>query len=65
MQLFATLAGFSTPGSATTNLAKVLKKVKAVGLASPEAGKKGSARKRKAGTFISVSMGLSMAVLTD
>jgi hypothetical protein len=47
MALFATLANFSTPGSATTNLNKVLKKVKAVSLASPDASKKGSARKRK------------------
>jgi hypothetical protein len=44
MELFATIARFSTPGSATTNLNKVLKKVKAAGLATP-----GSARKRKAG----------------
>jgi hypothetical protein len=46
MELFATIARFSTPGSATTNLNKVLKKVKAVGAATP-----GSARKRKSGSF--------------
>jgi hypothetical protein len=62
MALFATLANFSTPGSATTNLNKVLKKVKAAGLAAPESSKKGSARKRKTGKLFSVSM---IATLTD
>jgi hypothetical protein len=63
MALFATLANFSTPGSATTNLNKVLKKVKAVGLATPtESGKKGSARKRKSGLLLSIAM---IAALTD
>jgi hypothetical protein len=54
MALFATLANFSTAGSATTNLGKVLKKVKAVGLAAPESSKKGSARKRKTGSLLSL-----------
>jgi hypothetical protein len=57
MELFATIARFSTPGSATTNLNKVLKKVKAVGAATP-----GSARKRKSGLLLSISMN---AALTD
>lgn len=56
MELFATLAKFSTPGSATTNLNKVLKKVKAVGGATPDTGKKASARKRKTGELLAVSM---------
>jgi hypothetical protein len=51
MELFATIARFSTPGSATTNLNKVLKKVKAVGAATP-----GSARKRKTGLLSSLPM---------
>jgi len=63
MQLFATLAGFSTPASATTNLAKVLKKAKAVGPASSEASKTGSARKRKAGMLLSRSMTIPLVCL--
>ena len=62
MELFATIARFSTPGSATTNLNKVLKKVKAVGIATPDASKKGSARKRKTGKLLSIH---TTAALTD
>jgi hypothetical protein len=55
MEKFASLAGFTTKGSATTNLHKVLKKVMAKdsAAATPEAGagagKKSGGRKRKAG----------------
>lgn len=50
MDKFATLAGFSTPASAYTNLRKVLKKVMEDGaVSSPEAKKKGGGRKRKIG----------------
>ena len=62
MELLATIARFSTPGSATSNLNKVLKKVKAVGIATPDASKKGSARKRKTGKPFSIFMA---AALTD
>lgn len=51
MEKFGTLSGFSTKGSATTNLAKVLKKAMGEGTASPEA-KKGGGSKRKAGMSI-------------
>lgn len=51
MAEFATLAGFATPGSAASNLSKVLRKMMAKSGASPEAGKKGGARKRKAGKY--------------
>jgi hypothetical protein len=60
MELFATLAKFSTPGSATTNLNKVLKKVKAVGNATP-----GSARKRKAGSLLPMSLAMPWAAYAD
>ena len=52
MEKFATLAGFTTKGSANTNLHKVLKKVMGKDSATPEASKKGSARKHKAGTCL-------------
>ncbi|TLD09652.1 hypothetical protein E2P81_ATG10289 [Venturia nashicola] len=48
MKKFATLAGFTTPASATTNLSKVLKKVMGKDSASPESTKKTNGRKRKA-----------------
>jgi len=52
MEKFATLAGFTTKGSATTNPSKVLKKVMGKdAAASPEAGKKAGGRKRKAGSY--------------
>ena len=60
MALFASLANFSTPASATTNLSKVLKKAKAAGLAAPESSKKGSARKRKTGKRLSISMTVAL-----
>ena len=47
MEKFATLAGFTTKASATTNLCKVLKKVMGKdAAASPEGGKKAGGRKR-------------------
>jgi hypothetical protein len=55
MEKFATLAGFTTKGSATTNLCKVLKKVMAkddaaaTPVAGAGSGKKSGGRKRKAG----------------
>jgi hypothetical protein len=52
MEKFATLAGFTTKASATTNLCKVLKKVLGKdSAASPECGKEAGGRKRKAGTY--------------
>jgi hypothetical protein len=52
MEKFATLAGFTTKASATTNLCKVLKKVMGKdSAASPDAGKKAGGRKRKAGMY--------------
>lgn len=54
MEKFASLAGFTTKGSATTYLGKVLKKVMGKdAVASPEAGKKAGGRKRKAGLYLS------------
>lgn len=50
MEKFASLAGFTTKGSADTNLRKVLKKVMGKDTAAPpQAGKKAGGRKRKAG----------------
>jgi hypothetical protein len=52
MEKFATLAGFTTKASATSNLYKVLKKVMGKDTAaSPEASKKAGGRKRKAGMY--------------
>ena len=51
MEKFATLAGFTTKASATTNLCKVLKKAMGKDAATPEAGKKAGGRKRKAGSY--------------
>jgi hypothetical protein len=53
MEKFATLAGFTTKASATTNLCKVLKKVMGKDAAAPpESGKEAGGRKRKAGTYL-------------
>jgi len=52
MEKFATLAGFTTKASATSNLYKVLKKVMGKdAAASPDASKKTGGRKRKAGMY--------------
>ena len=57
MEKFATLAGFTTKASATSNLYKVLKKVMGKdAAASPEAGKKADGRKRKAGSYFGPTM---------
>lgn len=50
------MAGFSNKGSAQTNLAKVFRKLKGEGAASPETKKKGGGRKRKAGEYISIRL---------
>jgi len=64
MQLFATLANFSTPGSATTNLNKALKKAKAMGgPAPPEASNEGCARKRKTGMLLTLFTTVLIACL--
>ena len=53
MEKFATIAGFTTKGSADTNLRKVLKKVMSKdAVTSPEAGKKAGGHKRKAGSYL-------------
>lgn len=45
---FTAMTGFSTKASAQVNLAKVFRKLKGDGIASPDVKKKSGGRKRKA-----------------